>query len=627
MMLLQIFEPGQTPPPHARARRAAGIDLGTTHSLIATVREGVAVTLPDAKGRNLLPSVVRYGAQGIAETGYEAREQAAQDPCNTLISVKRYMGRSLADIEARAERSPYRFAADEQGMPSIVTAAGHKTPVQVSADILSILRQQAETALGGALEGVVITVPAYFDDGQRQATRDSAWLAGLKVLRLLNEPTAAAIAYGLDKNAEGVHVIFDLGGGTFDVSVLRLSRGVFEVLATAGDTALGGDDMDRCLADWIERQSGCVAETPEQRQALIQYACRIKQALSSSEQQPLQWRNWQGELCRATFGLLIQPLVQRAIKICRRALRDADITLTDISEVVMVGGATRTPAVRAAVAELFARPPLVSIDPDRVVALGAAIQADILVGNKPDSEMLLLDVVPLSLGVETMGGLVEKLVHRNTTIPVTRAQEFTTFRDGQSAMSVHVLQGERERIADNRSLARFTLQGIPPMVAGAARILVTFQVDADGLLTVSAKEQTTGVSAHVEVKPSYGLAEQDITRMLKESYDHAEQDLAARKLAEEQVEAERVLLALASALEVDAGLLSAAELQQMQQAMETLRTIMADSNVDQERADQVWADQVREGRQQLEQQSEFFASRRMDRHIRLALAGRRLDEV
>jgi molecular chaperone HscA len=616
MALLQISEPGLSAAPHQR-RLAAGIDLGTTNSLVAAVRSGQAETLPDRQGRYLLPSVVNYQSSGLS-VGYDARQNAALDPVNTISSVKRMMGRSLVDIQTRYPHLPYQLQASENGLPMIQTAGGLLNPVRVSADILKALAARATEALAGDLDGVVITVPAYFDDAQRQGTKDAARLAGLHVLRLLNEPTAAAIAYGLDSGQEGVIAVYDLGGGTFDISVLRLSRGVFEVLATGGDSALGGDDFDHLLADYLREQAGLSDRSDNRLQReLLDAAIAAKIALSAAETARVDVGGWQGEITRSHFNELIAPLVKRTLLACRRALKDAGVSAEEVLEVVMVGGSTRVPLVRERVGEFFGRTPLTTIDPDKVVAIGAAIQADILVGNKPDSELLLLDVIPLSLGLETMGGLVEKVIPRNTTIPVARAQEFTTFKDGQTAMSIHVMQGERELVQDCRSLARFALRGIPAMPAGGAHIRVTFQVDADGLLSVTAMEKSTAVEASIQVKPSYGLSDSEIATMIKDSMSHAEQDVKARMLAEQKVEAARVLESLESALATDAALLSAAERQAIDDATAQLRAVATGDD----------ADAIKEAIKNTDTQTQEFAARRMDQSVRTALKGQSVDEV
>lgn len=617
MALLQIAEPGQSPQPHQR-RLAVGIDLGTTNSLVAAVRSGVAAPLPDDRGEVILPSAVRYLADRI-EVGESVRATASQDPLNSIISVKRFMGRGLEDVKQLGGQLPYRFTQGESHMPFIETVQGAKSPVEVSAEILRVLRQRAESTLGGELVGAVITVPAYFDDAQRQATKDAARLAGLHVLRLLNEPTAAAVAYGLDKGAEGLVAIYDLGGGTFDISILRLTRGVFEVLATGGDTALGGDDFDHAIAGWIIEQAGISADLdPGAQRRLLQTACAAKEALTDSASVAVAYDSWAGELTRGQMDSLIDPLIQRSLKACRRAVRDSGVELEEVSAVVMVGGSTRVPRVRELVGELFGREPLTDIDPDQVVAIGAAIQADALAGNKRGEELLLLDVIPLSLGLETMGGLMEKVIPRNTTIPVARAQEFTTYKDGQTAMMIHVLQGERELVKDCRSLARFELRGIPPMVAGAAKIRVSFQVDADGLLGVSARELSSGVEASIQVKPSYGLTDGEIARMLQDSFQYAGDDMAARALREQQVEAQRLLEAVQSALDADGErLLDADERLVIDAGMDSLRELATGSD----------AGAIELQIKRLSQLTDAFAARRMDATVKAALAGRRLNEI
>ena len=620
MALLQISEPGMSPAPHGQ-RLAVGIDLGTTNSLVATVRSGAAAVLPDALGRPLLPSIVRYLPDGKLEVGYPAQARLAEDPRNTIVSVKRFMGRGLRDA-AHAESTPYDFV-DAPGMVQIRTAAGVKSPVEVSAEILKVLKSRAEASLGGNLAGAVITVPAYFDDAQRQATKDAGRLAGLNVFRLLNEPTAAAIAYGLDNAAEGTYAVYDLGGGTFDLSILKLSRGVFEVVATSGDSMLGGDDFDQRLFCWVVEQAKLAPLAPRDMRLLQVKAREAKEALTFHSESRITAKLSTGELVdltvdSETFCSITQTLVQKTLAPMRKALRDAGLAVDDVKGVVMVGGATRMPQIQRAVGEFFRRDPLNNLDPDKVVALGAAMQADVLAGNKPQGEdWLLLDVIPLSLGVETMGGLVEKIVPRNSTIPAGRAQEFTTFKDGQTGMSFHVVQGERELVADCRSLARFELKGIPPMAAGAARIRVSFQVDADGLLSVSAKETTSGAEASVAVKPSYGLQDGDIERMLRDSFTHAREDVHARALAEHRVDAQRLIEATRAAMQADSSLLSSAERDSIQTALSELERLIPGKD---HRA-------IKQAADALNRATEEFAARRMDAGIKRALAGKRIGSL
>jgi molecular chaperone HscA len=617
MALLQISEPGMSTAPHQH-RLAVGIDLGTTNSLVACVRSGLATILDDAEGHALLPSVVRYHAAGSVDVGYAAQRAQSLDPHNTLMSVKRFMGRGLPDIDD-ASSLPYHFV-DAPGMVQIKTVAGVKSPVEVSAEILKVLRARAEAALGGELVGAVITVPAYFDDAQRQATKDAAQLAGLNVLRLLNEPTAAAIAYGLDNASEGVYAVYDLGGGTFDISILKLSKGVFEVLATNGDSALGGDDFDQRVFCWMVEKGRFQPLSASDMRLLLTKARDAKEALTEHFEVRVTAVLSTGEMMDATltqaeFNAMTASLLNKTLAPTRKALRDAGLAVGEVKGVVMVGGSTRMPCVRQAVAEFFKQTPLTNLDPDKVVALGAAMQADVLAGNRAGDDWLLLDVIPLSLGLETMGGLTEKVIPRNTTIPTARAQEFTTFKDGQTAMSVHVLQGERELAADCRSLARFELRGIPPMVAGAARIRVTFQVDADGLLAVSAREQSTGVEASVVVKPSYGLADDDITRMLKDAFTHAKDDMYARALNEQIVDANGLIAATRAAMQEDGSLLDASEIAAIEASIDALEQLLSGS-------DHL---AIKRGIETLNAVTTDFAQRRMDQNVRRAMAGQKLE--